>query len=152
MLRGDGRGGFVPVSVHQSQLLIMGDGKALAVYDGDEDGWPDLVATRNNSSALIFHNQRREGGNSFSVLLQGPRRNARGIGARIEVLMKNGGIQAAEVTAGGGYLSQSAARCFFGFSPENPPREIRVAWPSGQRSTQPWVSGQTAIRISEEEP
>ena len=39
-----------------------------------------------------------------------------------------------EVFAGGGYLSQSTATQFFGYTDANPPREIVVRWPDGRTS------------------
>jgi len=147
-LRGDGRGGFTAVPARESGLLVAGDGKGLAVCDIDGDGWPDLIATRNNSSVLAFHNQPGHSANMFSVVLQGSAQNAHAIGARVEVVMTDGKIQVAEVGAGSGYLSQSTSACFFGFSEQNTPREIRVAWPGGSRSTQKWREGDKVVYIA----
>jgi hypothetical protein len=151
-LRGDGSGGFFPVPVRESQLVVPGDGKGLAVFDADGDGWPDLIATRNNSRTLVFRNQGRPDGKSFTVTLHGPVQNPHAIGARIEVVMGDGKLQVAEVTAGGGYLSQSSATSFFGFRPEYPPFEIRIAWPSGKRSHDTWIPDAYHFQFSTPEP
>src|SRR6185437_684301 len=57
MLRGDGRGGFTVVPPAESGLVVPGDAKALAVIDLDQDGWPDLLVTRNNDRTLAFRNR-----------------------------------------------------------------------------------------------
>jgi hypothetical protein len=43
-----------------------------------------------------------------------------------------GTAQTAEVYSGSGYYSQSSGTCFFGYPDENPPKELRVRWPSGE--------------------
>ena len=146
-LRGDGQGGFFAVPVRESRFIVPGDGKGLAVVDLEADGWPDLIATRNDNHTLVFRNKHSAGGNSFAVVLQGSPLNNRGIGGRIEVILADGSKQTAEVNAGGGYLSQSSAKRFFGFPTSNPPRTIRVTWPSGRISSIPWISGSATIRV-----
>jgi hypothetical protein len=151
-LRGDGRGGFVAVPVRESRFIVPGDGKALATFDLEGDGWPDVIATRNDSHALVFRNNHSPRGNSFAVVLEGPPQNHRGIGARIEVILADGSRQTAEVHAGGGYLSQSSTKRFFGFPSNNPPRTIRVTWPAGKTSTVAWITGSTIIRVQFDPP
>ncbi len=131
LLRGDGRGGFTAVSPAESNLVVPGDAKALAVIDLDGDGWPDFVVTRNNSSSLAFRNNGIAGRNSVRVLLRGLPGNPTAVGARITLEHADGSSQMCEVHAGSGYYSQSSAASFFGWSENNPPRLIRVRWPSG---------------------
>ena len=131
LLRGDGRGGFTPVPPAESNLVVPGDAKALAVVDLDHDGWPDFLITRNNSTTLAFRN---DGSRRPPLALRQasrPRRQPDGVGARITLELGDGSAQMGEVYAGSGYYSQSAAACFFGWSDRNPPRRIRVRWPSG---------------------
>lgn len=148
VFRGDGHGGFIPVPARESRLIVPGDGKGLACLDVDGDGWPDLIVTRNNSTVLVFRNSGQPGRNSFAVTLEGSPANRQAIGARIEIVMEYGGQQTAEVSAGGGYLSQSSATCFFGFEQSNAPREIRIAWPSGAHSSHPWAAGTSRFRFT----
>ena len=136
LLHGDGHGHFAAVPVAASGLVVPGDAKALAVLDVDQDGWPDFLVTRNNSTTLAFRNQGREGGHSLGVRLRGRPGNPTAIGARISLEMRDGTTQTAEVFAGGGYFSQSSAACFFGWTPSNPPRTIHVRWPDGSSSEQ----------------
>jgi hypothetical protein len=146
-LHGDGHGGFEAVPVKKSGLLVPGDGKALAVSDLNADGWPDLIATRNNASVLAFRNEHCTGASMFGIALRGRRSNPHAIGARIEILMTDGPAQVGEVSAGGGYRSQSSSRGFFGYRSDNPPRAIRIRWPDGAVSIRPWETPAIAITI-----
>jgi len=131
LLRGDGRGNFAPVPPAESNLIVPRDAKALALVDLDDDGWPDFLATRNNDTALVFRNRGIAGRNSLRVDLRGPLGNPTAVGARVSLELADGSTQTAEVFAGSGHCSQSTAACFFGFPNPNPPRKVRVRWPSG---------------------
>ena len=131
LLRGDGHGHFTPVPLAESNLIVPGDAKALAILDIDQNGWPDFLITRNNSTTLAFRNEGVRGRHSLAVRLHGPKGNPSGVGASVAAEFTNGSVQTAEIYAGSGYLSTSAAECFFGWRDDNPPRKIRVRWPSG---------------------
>jgi enediyne biosynthesis protein E4 len=134
MLRGDGRGAFTPVAPAASGLVVPGDAKALAVTDLDGDGWPDFLVTRNNSTALAFRNRGVAGGHSVRISLRGPSGNPSCVGGRITVLYADGSSRTSEVHAGSGLYSQSTAAVFFGWTDPNPPRRVRVRWPTGAES------------------
>ena len=134
LIRGDGKGGFVAVAASESGLVVSGDAKALATVDFDQDGWPDFVVTRNNSSPLLLRNCGLPGHNSLRVLLKGVRGNPTCVGSRLMVEAADGSFQTCEVHAGSGYYTQSSAASFFGWKDGNPPRRIRVRWPSGSES------------------
>jgi hypothetical protein len=131
LLRGDGHGHFTAVPVALSGLLVPGDAKALAVLDFDHDGWPDFLVSRNGSTTLAFRNSGVAGRHSLRIGLRGPAGNPTAVGARITVELTDGSSQASEVCAGSGYYSQSTAACFFGYPDANPPKKIRIRWPSG---------------------
>lgn len=131
LLRGDGRGRFTAAAPAESGLIVPGDAKALAMIDFDQDGWPDFLVTRNNSTTLAFRNSGVAGRNPLRVVLRGPSGNPTAVGARVTVEMGDGATQVAEVHAGSGYYSQSTAACFFGYPDSNPPVRVRVRWPSG---------------------
>ena len=136
-LRGDGQGHFAAVPPRASGLVVPGDAKGLIALDLDGDGWPDLVATRNNDSTLVFRNRAIAGRNSVLIRLVGPRGNPSAVGARVSLELRDGAVQCAEISAGGGYRSQSTAAAFFGFRADNPPRALRVRWPNGGKATYP---------------
>jgi hypothetical protein len=136
LLRGDGHGGFAPVPPTESGFIVPGDARALSVTDLDQDGWPDLLATRNNDRALYFHNHGPAARHSFAVALQGAPGNPTAVGARLTLTLADGSAQTAEVSAGSGYFSQSAARIFFGYPEKSPPARLRIRWPDGRISEQ----------------
>ncbi len=131
LLRGDGHGHFTPVPPAESNLLVPGDAKALVVLDLNHDGWPDFLITRNNNTTLAYRNNGVPGRKSLRIVLRGPTGNPAAVGARITVELTDGSTQTSEVYAGSGYYSQSVADCFFGYLDSNPPKHIRVRWPSG---------------------
>lgn len=131
LLRGDGHGHFAAVPPVESNLIVTGDAKALAVVDFDHDGWPDFLVTRNNSTTMAYRNNGVAGHHALSIKLHGPAGNPTGVGARVTLELADGSTQMAEIYAGSGYYSQSSAACFFGWIDGNPPRKVRVRWPSG---------------------
>ncbi len=141
LLRGDGHGHFTAVPPAESSLVVPGDAKGLAVLDVDQDGWPDFLVSRNNSSPLLFRNRGVAGRHSFRVVLHGGPGNPRAVGACVQVELADGTREAGEISAGSGYLSQSAPACFFGYGDGNPPRRITIRWPDGHTTTEPWVAG-----------
>jgi hypothetical protein len=152
LLRGDGRGHFTPAPVAESGLLVPGDAKALAVLDLDQDGWPDFLVSRNNSTTLAFHNNGVAGRHSLRILLRGPAGNPTAVGARITVELTDGSSQTSEVCAGSGYYSQSAAACFFGYPDSNPPKNIRVRWPSGVITEHGYLPDSSTMTLSAPPP
>jgi enediyne biosynthesis protein E4 len=131
MLRGDGRGGFMPTPPVESGLVVPGDAKGLAMIDLGSDGRPGVIVTRNNSTTMAFRNGGTKRGNSLCVRLRGPAGNPTAVGARITLEFTGGPSQCAEVYAGSGYLSQSTAACFFGYADTASPVRARVRWPDG---------------------
>jgi hypothetical protein len=151
LLRGDGHGGFTPVPPAASNLIVPGDAKALVVLDLDRDGWPDFLVSRNNDETLAFRNAGVAGRHSVRIELRGPAGNPTAVGAAITVELVDGSIQQAEVAAGSSYYSQSTAARFFGYPDANPPREVRVRWPSGATTRHALTPGKTSLILSETE-
>lgn len=148
LLLGDGRGGFTAVPPIESGLIIPGDAKALLIGDLDGNGWPDLLASRNNATTLAFRNRGIPGHQALRITLKGKPGNPTAIGARVSIVLTDGAIQTGEILAGSGLISQSGAACFFGYPETNPPREIRIRWPSGQSSTHPFEPGMTVLEFA----
>jgi hypothetical protein len=148
LLLGDGHGHFAAVGPATSGLVVPGDAKALSLLDLDQDGWPDFVISRNNDTTLAFHNKGVAGHEPLRILLRAGPGNPTAVGARITVELSDGSAQVGEVTAGSGYYSQSTAACYFGYPDGNPPKRIRVRWPSGLATDQDFSGHPATLTIS----
>jgi hypothetical protein len=148
LLRGDGQGNFTSVPPAESGLVVPGDAKALAVLDLDQDGWPDFLITRNNSTSLAFRNHGLAGRHALRIRLRGQAGNPTAVGARVSLELADGSTQTSEVYAGAGYYSQSSAACFFGYPDGNPPRRLQVRWPSGLITEHPVATTTGTLTLS----
>jgi hypothetical protein len=148
LLKGDGRGGFIPLAPAQSGLLVPGDAKALAALDLDDDSWPDFFITRNNEVSLAYRNRGVADAETLHVVLRGPAGNPGAIGARIRVEHADGSNQLSEVHASSGYMSQSSAGGFFGSPQSNPALRVEVRWPSGAVTQEALTSSSATLVLS----
>jgi hypothetical protein len=148
-LRGDGRGNLNPVSPEESGVVVRRDAKALAVIDFNQDGWPDLLATRNNDRPLALLNHGAGDRRSFGVALRGGPGNPHAIGARLTLTLRDGSTQTAEVAGGSGYFAQSTKTVFFGYAEDVLPRELKIRWPDGRETVQTFEAAPSkTLRIS----
>jgi hypothetical protein len=125
LLHGDGRGGFTPVPVAESGIIVPGDARALVATDLNQDGWPDFLVTQNNGRALYFQNAGRAGAHSFGVSLRGAAGNPAAAGARLTLTLTDGSMQLAEAAHG---------PLWFGYPERNPPVRLKIRWPDGRVS------------------
>jgi hypothetical protein len=133
LLLGDGTGKFSPVPVKESGLSVPGDAKSLVATDLDGDGRVDFIVGNNNSYAQAFHNRTSSG--SASVVDGTKYSNGRGItGARVSVEFASGKRSTREVYSGGGYLSQSTQKLYFGHADDDEMKNITIRWPDGSTS------------------
>ena len=145
VLTGDGRGHFTPLAPDRSGFVVAGDAKALVVADLDADGWPDLVASRNDQPALAFRNRGADQKRGFGVRLRGPAGNPTAVGARLTLTLADGSQQTGEVQAGSGYYSQSSPAVFFSYPANALPRELVVTWPDGSASSHKFTDAPSAM-------
>lgn len=132
LLAGNGHGEFAPVWPNESGLVVPGDGKSLTVTDLNGDHRPDVVVGVNNGQLMAFEN-RATGGRPLAVRLVGEPGNPTAVGARVTVYDTNHIVHSAEISAGGGYLSQSGGQLFFGLGDSQVDR-IEIRWPDGTTS------------------
>ena len=130
LLKGGDDGKFVASWPNSSGVVVPGDANGLAIADFDNDGDQDAFFALNNSACRIFKNQ--SAAPSVKILLEGPAANRAAVGARI--LLRGKGEQAYEITAGGSYLSQSAAAVVVSKAVIAETRSITVFWPDGTSS------------------
>jgi len=142
-LRGDGKGGLVPIPGQESGVEVYGEQRGAALGDFDEDGRVDLVVTQNGAATRLFQNVGARPG--LRVRLKGPPGNPFGIGGIIRLQFGARLGPAREVHAGSGYWSQDSPVQVLG-CPE-PPSKIQVLWPGGSitRSDIPPRSREIAI-------
>lgn len=133
VLRNLGKGAFEAMSPRESGIVWPGDATALVVADFDADQRPELYVGQND--APILRSELK--GKHVAVRLLGPPGNPTAIGAR---LVANG--SAREISAGSGYLSQSAPTVWF---PEGTSR-VDIRWPDGTEETVEIENGQARPR------
>ena len=136
MLKGDGKGNFLPLSPIHSGVLVEGQGMALTVADINHDSAPDLVMSVNDDQTRVWFNQSASTGYRIAVSLNAGIGNQIGVGSYLTVRTRSGRVQGHVVTAGAGYLSQSTATIFLSSDPADPLTECHVRWPDGTIQTQ----------------
>ncbi|MGE3310576.1 MAG: FG-GAP-like repeat-containing protein [Limisphaerales bacterium] len=144
-LRGDGRGGFQPVSPSEAGIRVLGEGRAAALADFDHDGRVDLVVTQNRGLTQLFRNTGARPG--LRVRLKGTSNNPSAIGAVLRLEESDGRLgPAREIRAGSGYLSQDAPTQVLG-SPggigtePKQPVALHIRWPGGRAERVPIPPG-----------
>ena len=140
LLMGNGDGTFQPVWPNRSGLVVEGDATALTTADVNGDGRLDFVIAVNDGNLMTFENAGISPNKTIAVRLQGRPGNPTGIGARVTLLVDEGGArghttQTAEMHAGSGYLSQSSPVLEFGLGKSDRPSRIEVRWPDGFTSS-----------------
>ncbi|HYD85370.1 MAG TPA: ASPIC/UnbV domain-containing protein, partial [Opitutus sp.] len=113
---------------------VRRDAKALATIDFNQDGWADVLVTRNNDRPLALLNGGRGGRRSFGVALRGAAGNPAAVGARAMLTLADGSMQTSEVVAGSGYFAQSTATLFFGYPEGVAPEKLKIRWPDGRET------------------
>ena len=128
LLRGNGDGTFEVIAPGVAGVVDPADSKGIAVSDLNGDGRPDIMVGRNRLNMGLWLNEGS--GTYLSVNLAGKSGNPSGIGSRVTLTTDSGRRSVAEVSAGGGYLSQSPARLWFGLAGERA-LKLEVRWPDG---------------------
>ena len=127
LLRGRGGLAFEPVDPLEGGLALGGDQKALVTLDCDRDARADFVIAQNSGVVALYRGQVAE--RPLCVRLRGKHGNPTGVGAIITLRSADGASQSRRITAGSGYLSQSAPCAFFAAVPKG--AKLRVQWPDG---------------------
>jgi hypothetical protein len=111
-------------------LQVAKSSRGLAVGDLDNDGDLDLVVTNMDDVPTVLENRQKTGHHWVAIQLQKPGLNKFCIGARVTI-EAGGRRQIREVRSGGGYLSQSDLRAFFGLGAYSGTVKVEVRMPGG---------------------
>lgn len=152
-LRGKADGEPVAIGARSSGISVPGDAKSAVVVDFNEDLRPDLLVGVNNEVMEAYDNRAQVlSKNRFlKVQLIGPAGNPTCVGARVRLRFHDEKAHPAcmaEVSAGGGYLSQSTAALFFGSGTEAKPKALEVYWPNGTANRYPLEQAAGLVRIT----
>ena len=153
ILKGDGRGEFEPLMPGDSGIVVPGQGMALTVTDMNQDGAPDLMMSVNDRDSRQWLNQTEattHGGSRFTVELSAGPGNPTGVGALVLTRTVSGMVQADKVTAGAGYLSQSAPVLFLTSHASDLIEEITIRWPDGSEQKVPVDAEPTNLKIQKQ--
>jgi hypothetical protein len=143
-LRGDGRGGFSPVSGQESGMKIYGEQRGSAAADFDGDGRVDLAVAQNGAETKLFRNTRAKPG--LRIRLDGPPGNPLGVGAWLRLLHGESAGPVREVHAGAGYWSQDSAVQVLGGA--ETATALWIRWPGNKTATIPLPHGAKEIRVN----
>ncbi len=159
LMLGDGQGGWQPVWPGDSGLSIGADAKSLALTDLNQDGQLDFVVGINNQPWQAWERIRSHGDarqRTIQVRLHASPGNLTAVGARVQLRWdgseSSGGRR--DVTAGGGYLSQSTATLVWAVPNGVEGGELEIFWPDGQRSTErvACAKGEATVQLDVKQP
>ncbi len=113
-------------------------GYGSAVADINRDGFVDLVLANAGSKDYLqlFFNQSNQG-NWIGFKLKGVKSNPAAVGARLELLDKNGVLHIDEINAGSGFASMNSLILHFGLGEASGIQSGSVFWPNGNRQNLP---------------
>ena len=137
LFRNRGDGGFDEVTAASPDLARPMVARGAAFGDIDGDGDPDLILSENGGPARLFRNDGGERNGWIGFRLRGDNSNRDGIGAKITLVIEDGGMTRIEtrvVKSATGYASQNQLAAIFGLGPVGRAVSARVVWPSGARS------------------
>ncbi|HLG58438.1 MAG TPA: CRTAC1 family protein [Vicinamibacterales bacterium] len=161
LLRNAGDGRFEDVSSRAGAAFALSEvGRGAAFGDVDNDGDVDVLIGNNNGPTRLLINQARSGRHWLGLRLVGPLTGppkggpydrgggttdrggrlqaAQGrdmLGARVEIVRKNGPSLWRRARADGSYASANDPRVHVGLGDAADPVSVRVRWPSGRMET-----------------
>lgn len=108
-------------------------GRALAVGDFDNDGYPDLLVADISGKPLLLHNETPKKQHWLGVQLKSKHQKRDAIGSRV-ILTTTEGERVAEVQTCRSYLSAFDPRIRFGLGTQSRATKIVVKWAEGKET------------------
>ncbi len=131
LLKND-HGVFEDVSAKSGDALgVARASRGVAFGDLNNDGFPDVVVSCLNDSAVVLRNTGGNGNHWLLVNTVGTSSNRDGIGARVRVVGESGFEQFGIVTTAGSYQSANDKRVHFGLGQDKKAKLVEILWPSG---------------------
>ncbi len=150
LFRNNHDGTFTDVALQSGDYFTKEEyiGRGAAFGDYDNDGDIDIYVANLNGPGVLLRN---DGGNRNSWLilkLVGIKSNRDAVGAWVTVRAGDL-VQVGQVRAGGGYLSSSDIRLYFGLGSHSKVDEVEIRWPSGIVQKRKNVAANQILTITE---
>ena len=143
VLLGDGAGGFRPLGVGESGIVVRGDQRGSAVADFDGDGRIDVAVSQNGGATTLWRNSGGKPG--VRVRLIGREGNPQAIGAQVMLVAEGWRGAAHPVVGGSGYWSSDSPVLLVGGRGDA--TAVRVRWPWGAETEAPLQAGTREVVV-----
>lgn len=123
-----------------------------AVYvDLDNDGDLDLVTNNINETAKIYHNgsDKLFKNNYLKIALKGENFNSFGIGAKVFIKNKSGGMQLQQMMPTRGFMSSVEPKLLFGLGNKLEIDSLFVIWPDGKAEIKVNTKANTTLTLKQ---
>ncbi|MES2874395.1 MAG: VCBS repeat-containing protein [Bacteroidota bacterium] len=123
-----------------------------AVYvDLDNDGDLDLVTNNINETAKIYHNSSDKlfKNNYLKIALKGENFNSFGIGAKVYIKNKSGGMQVQQMMPTRGFMSSVEPKLLFGLGNKSEIDSLFVIWPDGKAEIKVNTKANTTLTLKQ---
>jgi enediyne biosynthesis protein E4 len=146
LLKGNGEGGFEPVSGQISGIKIYGEQRGAAVADFNRNGRTDLVVSQNGGETRLFQNRTENPG--VRVTLNGPPSNRNAIGSSVRMIYSDGTKGPRRgIHSGSGYRSQNSPTQVLGIAEGKTAAGIEITWFEGSVQVEEVEEGRAEIVI-----
>ena len=143
LLRGLGDCQFEALPPGRSGLVVAGDARGVAMSDINLDGWPDLLIGVNDGEMQVFEQTPPAGAQCLAVRFD--QVGALAVGARASVTLSGGESLVSELSAGGGYCSQSSPILRFAIPAGKVAETVTVRWSDGKLTQHPVKAGEQTV-------
>jgi enediyne biosynthesis protein E4 len=122
-----------------------------AAADFDNDGDLDLVINNLDAEALLYENTTDNKNNYLRIKLEGPEKNADGIGAKISLHYDGKAQQFFQQKTVRGYLSSNDPVVHFGIGKKNKIDSAVIVWPDGRSNTMQNITANQVVKVNYKE-